>query len=57
MTEHKIVDFGGTKFYLVKVSPTYTKAIPVDDPMWLARAMHETITRDAAAANKEKTTR
>lgn len=32
-----IVDFAGTKFRLEKVSPTYSRLVPVDDPDWLLR--------------------
>lgn len=39
--QHKIVTFAGVQFYLVRVSPTYTQLVPVDDPQWLLRVLHQ----------------
>ena len=41
-TEHRrVVEYGGVKFYVEQISPTYTRLVPVDDPHWLVKQLNE----------------
>jgi hypothetical protein len=39
------IELGGVTFVVERVTPTYTRLVPIDDPCWLLRAIEQVILR------------